>query len=159
MSVVVKWSVILAVAITALNVIWPIAGLHTSILVGGTLFIALAMALNIWTLFMALKATAPQNGYGAQFLNALMFGLVAGVLVFASSWIVLAYIFPDCIPESTAAMKEFLQGSGLPQDQIDAQIAALEESGPMHNARSGAIGTLVTSLIAGAIIAIFKRRK
>lgn len=159
MGAVVKWSVILAAIVAVLNVIWPIAGLHTSIVVGGILFIVLAIALNVWTLFMALKATASGNGYGAQLLNALMFGLVAGVLVFAGSWVVLTYIFPDSIGESTAAMRDLLQGSGLPQDQIDAQVAALEASGPMHHARSGAIGTLVTSLISGAIIAIFKRRR
>lgn len=55
--------------------------------------------------------------------------------------------------------KEWFQQSGLPEDKVQAQIAAMDQITATSQARNGATGTLVTSLIAGAIIAIFKRRK
>ena len=159
MGVVVKWSLILAASVAAMTVVINLTGMHTSPLAGGILAIGIAIILNVLTLFMALRATAPQNTYGGQLLNALMFGLVAGVLIFACSWILSTYIFPNTVSEMVAGFKEWIQQSGLPEDQVQAQMQAMDQTTATTQARNGAIGTLFTSLIAGAIIAIFQRRK
>ncbi len=159
MGVVIKWSAILVVSVAALTVLINLAGLHTNPLSGGIIAIGVAIALNVGTLFMALKATASQNTYGGQLLNALMFGLVAGVLIFACSWILSTYVFPNTVSEMQAGFKEWIQRSSFPEAQAQSQIAAIDQTTAATQAMNGAIGTLFTSLIAGAIIAIFKRRK
>ena len=159
MGVVVKWALILVALIAVLTVFINLTGLHTNPLAATILAIGVAIILNVLTLFMALRATASQNTYGGQLLNALMFGLVAGVLIFACSWVFSTYIFPNSISEMVAGFKEWFQQSGLPEDQVQAQIEAMDQITATSQARNGAIGTLATSLIAGAIIAIFKRRK
>ena len=88
-----------------------------------------------------------------------MFGLVAGVLIFACSWILSTYIFPNTVSEMVAGFKEWIQQSGLPEAQVQAQMQAMDQTTATSQAMNGAIGTLFTSLIAGAIIAIFQRRK
>ncbi len=42
---------------------------------------------------------------------------------------------------------------------MDQQIAKIEAVTPMKSSMQGMIGTFFTSLIVGAIIAIFKRKK
>jgi hypothetical protein len=159
MGVVIKWSVILVIAVAALTVVINLTGLHTNPLAGGIIAIGVAIILNVWTLFMALRATATGNTYGAQLLNALMFGLLAGVLIFACSWILSTYVFPDTVHEMQAGFKEWVQNANLSEAQVQSQIAAIDQVTATSQAMNGAIGTLFTSLIAGAIIAIFKRRK
>jgi len=115
--------------------------------------------INVGCIFWGLKLTAADNGYGKQLLNALLIGVVAGLLIFAFSMINLTLLFPDYLDESSLATIEFLESRELPEQVLQAQVAKLEERTNVGEARNGAIGTIVTSLIIGAIVAIFKRKK
>jgi hypothetical protein len=159
MSAVVKAGVGLAVAVSAFSVIFALAGLHRSPLAGGLLFLAVAIALNVGAVFWGLKQTAGANRYGKQLLNALLLGVVAGVLIAAFSWPMLTLLFPSYLEESKAAGIEMLQSSGLPAEALDKQVQRLESMTVSSQALQGMLGTLGTSLVAGAIIAIFQRRK
>jgi hypothetical protein len=100
--------------------------------VGGLLFIALAIVFNVGCVFWGLKQTASQNGYLQQLLAAAGIGLVAGVLIFVFSFLMLTVLMPDYLEQSKS---------------------------PVGEATGGLIGTFFTSLIVGAIVGIFLRKK
>lgn len=158
-GVVVKWSVVLAVLVAVLSVAVAGSGLHKSPLAGGLVSIAVAIVLNLFAIFMALRETAPQNTYGRQLLVGLMIGLVGGVLIYLSSWLMLSTVFPNYLDEMREGYAEFMRASGLPADQVDAQIRQMEGTTPASQSVAGLIGTFFTSLIAAAIIGIVVRKK
>lgn len=153
-----KGGVILAVAVGLVTIVWTAAGLHEKPMLGLVvlgIFILLTAGLLVWTL----KQTAPESPYGKQLLNSLIFGVVAGVLIFVISWVNAAVLFPNAIEEQGAAALEFMQGMNMPEDALQAQIDKLDQVTPVSQAFQGTIGTVVTSLIIGAIAAIFVRKK
>jgi len=159
MNSVIKASVALAVLVTIVSVIFVAAGLHESSPMLGIVLIVLFIGLNIGCLFWALSPTAAVNGYGKQMLSVVIFGVVAAVVIFGLSMLQTTVLFPDYIDESTTAMIEFFEDMDMPEDALQQQIAKAEARTPMGEARNGAIGTLITSLIVGAIVSIFKRKK
>ncbi len=101
----------------------------------------------------------PDNGYGKQLLQGLLIGLVAGVLILVFSWVNLSVLFPDYLEQSKTATIEWLESMNLPEQQLEAQVAQIEGQSVTGQAVSGLIGTVITSLIVGAVIAIFVRKK
>jgi hypothetical protein len=159
MSVVIKWSVILTVLVAIVSVIINVAGLHKSPVAGGLGFIVLALLINLGVIALALKETAARNAYGAQLMNGVLIGLVAGVLILLTSWLLTTVIFPDTLEEMKEGYIAFFESAGLPADQVATQIEALEQQTPFRQALNGLIGTFFTSAIGAAIIGIFLRRK
>jgi hypothetical protein len=103
------------------------------------LFIPVAMAIEIAGLVWGLRKTAALGrAYGGQILAGTMMAIVAGVIIVASSLLFTTVVFPNDV----------------------ADITRTSEAGatPMAQAMSGFMGTLVTGIIASAIIAIFVRR-
>ena len=71
-----------------------------------------------------------------------------------------SYVFQDNALDAREDAIAQVEASGAPQEQIDIQIKAIEAmTSPGGQATSGAVGTFFTSLISGAIIAIFRRKK
>ena len=159
MNAVVKWSIVLAGLVTVLSLVIGISGLHKNALVGGVLSIGIAILFNLGTVFMALKETATESSYGKQLLNGVSIGLIAGVLIFLSSWLLLTVIFPEYLDEMRAGYIDWLQAAGLPEEQMQQQIATMEATTPVSQSLAGLMGTFFTSLIAAAIIGIFLRKK
>jgi len=153
-------SVVLAVLVAVLSLALGFSGMHESNpIVYGLVFIALAMLFNAGCVVWGLKMTAAENPYLKQLMNAAGIGLVAGVLIFLFSFLMLSVLLPDHIAESNLAMVDFLDQQQLPEAQKAAQIAKLEDRTPVSEATSGLIGTFITSLVIGAIAAIFLRKK
>ncbi len=159
MGVVIKWSLILAVLVTILSLVIGMTGLHTNPIAGGLLTIGIAIIMNLAVVFMALREKAAENAYGAQLINGLLIGLVGGILIFVSSWTILTFVFPNYLSEMAAGYREFLTSAGIPADQVETQVEAIASSTPASQSLSGLIGTLFTSVIGGALIGIFVRRK
>jgi hypothetical protein len=159
MSAVIKWSVILGVAVTIFSAIWIAAGMHTSPIVGSLGSIAIAILINLVVVFLCLRETAAENRYGKQLLNGALLGLFGGILIFLGSWLLVAVVFPHSLDEIREAYTTWLQSSGLPQAQVDQQIQKLQGTTAARQAVGGLIGTFITSVIAAAIIAIFQRQK
>lgn len=158
MNSAVKAGVILAVAVSLVSVVYFMAGLHENPMLGIALvlvFIAVNIAVVVW----ALKQTARQNTYVQQLLNGAVIGLVGGVLILASSFVLQSYVFPDAMQETRDATVSFLEGMNMPEAQLQAQIAKLDEATPMTGAIQGGVGTLITSVLIAAIAGIFLRRK
>jgi len=159
MGVVVKWSVVLALAVFVLGVLIAVTGLHTNPLAGGAASIGVAILINIVVVFLALKQTSGENPYGKQLLNGALIGVIGGILIFLSSWLLLAVVFPDYLDEMRAGYTEWIEASGLPEAQMQKQLEAMENATPVSQSVPGLIGTFFTSLIVGAIVAIFQRKK
>jgi hypothetical protein len=159
MSAVIKASVALAVLVEIVSVIFSAAGLHEKGILPGIVLLVVFIALNVGCVFWALKQTAEDNGYGKQLLNAAVFGLIAGVLIVGFAMLNLTVFFPDYLEESQTATIEFLEGMEMPAEALQAQVAKQEARTAWGDSMNGGIGTFFTSLIVGAIIAIFKRKK
>ncbi len=71
----------------------------------------------------------------------------------------MSFVYPNAIEEMKQGAITHMQEQKTPEDEYQKQIAMLEKTTPMSQALPGGPGTLFTSLLSGAVIAIFRRRK
>jgi hypothetical protein len=89
-----------------------------------------------------------------------MMAIVAGVIIIASSLIFTTVVFPNYFADIEQAYRIALQRQGKTESEIAAAIQASAASAtPMAQAMSGFVGTLVTGIVASAIIGIFARSR
>ena len=107
-------------------------------------------------LYWGLKQTAAEGrSYGAQVLAGTMMSIVAGVIVIGSSLLFTMVAFPDYFRELEAMQRHLLAAQGKSPGEIDTEVRAMAAMAtPMAQAMSGFIGTLVTGILASAVIAI-----
>ena len=124
-------------------------------------FISVAMAIEIVVLTWGLRRTAAEGrAYGGQILAGTMMAIVAGVIIIASSLLFTTVVFPNYFADVEQAYRQALQTQGKTDAEIAAAIQASAASAtPMAQAMSGFIGTLVTGIVASAIIGLFVRRR
>ena len=53
----------------------------------------------------------------------------------------------------------FMESSNMPEASIEAQMLKLDAATPVSQSLPALIGTFITSVVVGAIVAIFKRKK
>ena len=133
--------------------------MHKNPILSGLVSIGLFILFNVGAIIWVLKQTAAENGYGKQLVNSLLVGVIAGVLIFVLSWIQLSFLFPDALAEMREGYVATMENAGMPQAQMDAAIAQMEGTTAASQSASGMIGTFITSLIVGAVTAIFLRKK
>lgn len=128
---------------------------------GNGLFIGVAMVIEIVGLRWGLRKTAALGrGYGGQILAGTMMAIVAGVIIIAASLLFTTVVFPNYFPDIEQAYRAALQKQGKTDSEIAAAIQASAASAtPMAQAMSGFVGTLVTGIVASAIIGIFVRHR
>ena len=121
----------------------------------------LVVLIEIGGLIWGLRQTAAEGRtYGGQVVAGTLMAVVAGVVIIGSSLLFTMVAFPDYFAELEAAQRQMLQAQGQTPEQIEAAIEAGKTSAtPMANAMSGFLGTLVTGILASAVIALFVRRK
>ena len=158
MNAAVKWGVLLAVAVTVVNAIWVLAAMHTSP-IAAMGYLAIVIILDIVAVILAFKASAGENSYLAQLMGGLVIGMIGGLGIFITSYLMLSFVFPHVVPEQIAGFTAYYEALPLDGEQKRAMIEALQGTTPLNSAFQGAIGTLFTSLIAGAIVGIFLRKK
>ena len=97
---------------------------------------------------------------GIKRFNGTLIGVIGGALVFAGSMALLTAI-PDYLEDMKAMQISTLEqwGASLPEDVMDQKVAKIEAVSPISSSMQGLIGTFFTSLIVGAIVAIFQRKK
>jgi hypothetical protein len=106
------------------------------------------------------KTAAAGRGYGGQVIAGTLMATIAGVIVILSSLSFTMLAFPDYFRELEAMQRDLLAKQGMGQGAIDDAVkASAIAATPMANAMAGFIGTLITGIIASAIIAIFVRAK
>ena len=123
-------------------------------------FISVAMAIEIVVLTWGLRRTAQGRAYGGQILAGTMMAIVGGVIIIASSLLFTTVVFPTYFADVEQAYRAALQKQGKSEMEIAAAIQATAASAtPMAQAMSGFIGTLVTGIVASAIIGVFVHRR
>ena len=120
----------------------------------------LVIPLEIGIVIWALRKTAAVSPWGGQVVNGLVLSVVAGVIIFAGSLLFTTVAFPNYFADIQAAQTEMLKSAGMPEAEIQAQIAAAAAmQTPFINAITGVIGTVVTGLVVAAIAGAFWRKK
>lgn len=125
MNSILSAGVLIGILCSAWTFILGITGLYKSPS-ANVVFITVAMAIEVVVLTWGLRRSATEGRrYGGQIIAGTMMAIVGGVIIIASSLLFTTVVFPA--------------GSAT----------------PMAQALSGFIGTLVTGIVASAIIGIF----
>jgi hypothetical protein len=117
--------------------------------------------IEIAGLVWGLRRTAAEGRtYGGQVVAGTMMAVVAGVIIVCSSLLFTMVAFPEYFSELEAAQRELLRSQGKSDAEIAAAIRdSAAAATPMAQAMSGFIGTLITGIVASAVIAIFVRAR
>jgi hypothetical protein len=161
MNPIVSAGVLIGVLCSACTFVMGFTGWYKDPALSQSLYIPAVMLLEIGGLVWGLRRTAAQGrAYMAQILAGTMMAIVAGVIIVASSLLFTMVVFPNYSTEVEQALRAAMQQQG----RSDADIAkAFQASAgaqtPMGQAMAGFLGTLITGIIASAIIAIFVRSR
>jgi uncharacterized protein DUF4199 len=121
----------------------------------------LVILIEIAGLVWGLRRTAAEGRtYGGQIVAGTMMAIIAGVIVIASSLLFTTVVFPEYFAEMQAGYRTMLQQQGKSEAEI-AILVQNEMSGqtPMSQAMAGFLGTLITGIVASAVIALWVRSK
>ena len=155
MEIPVRYGIVLGVIVGAMGFALAILGLHTSEMAPARFVIA-AVIINVVIVVLATHRTAPTSNWGRQVRNGLVLGVVAAAIIFLSSWVMTAVVFPDYYAEFAEAARERAVAAGLSAAAIE-EAEALASGTPVGSAFSGALGTVITSVVVAAIAGVFKR--
>ena len=155
MEIPVRYGIVLGVIVGAMGFALAILGLHTSEMAPARFVIA-AVIINVVIVVLATHRTAPYSNWGRQVRNGLVLGVVAAAIIFLSSWLMTAVVFPDYYAEFAEAARERAVAAGLSAEAIE-EAEALASGTPVGSAFSGALGTVITSVVVAAIAGVFKR--
>lgn len=119
----------------------------------------LVILFEVILLYAGLRRTSHQT-YGQQVVTGTLMSVVAAVLIFIGSYFFTTVLFPDYFEEIRAMQRQLLEAKGAPEAQIQQDLAASARmQTPVLNALTGVIGTIVTGVVASALIAIRVRRR
>ena len=121
----------------------------------------LVIPIEIVGLIWGLRKTAAQGRtYGGQVVAGTLMSVVAGVVIICSSLLFTTVAFPDYFTELENAQRQILAAQGRTAAEIEEAVRANSAaSTPMGQAMAGFIGTLITGILASALVGIFIRRK
>jgi hypothetical protein len=121
----------------------------------------LVIPIEVGGLIWGLKRTAAQGRpYGGQVVAGALMSVIAGIVIIGSSLLFTTVAFPDYFKELEAAQRQTLQDDGKSAAEIEEAVQGNAAANtPMGQAMAGFIGTLVTGILASAIIAIWVRRR
>ncbi len=159
MSVAVRASLILVALVSLLSIAIQVTGLNANFLASQFVFLVGAIALNVAIVIWALTRTATTAGYGGQVANAATIGLLGGVLIIVTSWILLSFVFPDALDQMRSGAIDFMDSQNMAPEEYQKQMEVLGAATPMSQSLPGGFGTFFTSLVTGAVFGFFKRRK
>jgi len=121
----------------------------------------LVILIEVAGLIWGLRRTAREGrGYGAQIVAGTMMAIIAGVVIIGASLLFTTVFFPDYFQELANAYAGTLRQQGRSEAEITEAVSRmLEGATPMSNALQGFLGTLVTGILASAVIAIRVRAR
>ena len=157
MEIPVKYGIVLGVIVGAMGFALAILGLHTNAM-APMAFVIAAIIVNVVIVVLATQRTAPNSNWSRQVLNGLVLGVVGAAIIFLSSWVMTAVVFPDYYAEFAEAARQRAIASGLSATEIEEAVA-MASGTPVGTAFSGASGTVITSVVVAAIAGYFKRTR
>jgi hypothetical protein len=121
----------------------------------------LVVLIEVGGLFWGLRRTAAEGRtYGGQIVAGALMAVIAGVVIIASSLLFTMVAFPDYFQELEAIQRQLLAARGASAAEIETDVLAFRSGAtPMSYAMNGFIATLVTGIIASALIAIAVRAR
>ena len=121
----------------------------------------LVIAIEVGGLIWGLRRTAAEGRrYGAQVIAGTMMATIAGVVVICSSLLFTTVVYTDYFAELEAMNVKMLREQGVPESEIERQVTAERASNtPMGQALLGFTGTLITGIVASALLSIAIRRR
>lgn len=121
----------------------------------------LVIAIEVGGLIWGLRRTAAEGrSYGGQVIAGTMMATIAGVVVICSSLLFTTVVYTDYFAELEAMNIKMRREQGVPESEIDRQVTADRASNtPMGQALLGFTGTLITGIVASALLSIAIRRK
>ena len=155
MEIPVKYGIVLGVIVGAMGFALAILGLHTNAM-APMAFVIAAIVINVVIVVLATLRTAPHSNWSQQVLNGLVLGVVGAAIIFLSSWVMTAVVFPDYYAEFAEAARQRAVAAGLSAAEIEEAVA-MASGTPVGSAFSGALGTVITSVVVAAITGYFKR--
>ena len=125
------------------------------------IFYVAVIAIEIAGLVWGLRRTAAEGRpYRGQIVDGTLMAVVAGVVIVAASLLFSTVAYPGYLSELEATQRAALAAQGQAPADVERAIADLRVSStPMAMAMSGFIGTLVTGILASAVIALFVRAR
>jgi len=154
----VRWGVILGGAVAVLSLGFGLMGWHR-IYEMAFVFLAIAILTNVVTVVLCLRERASSEGWLGQVKNGMVVGLVGSVVIFVTSWLVTAVVFPDYFTEMADGYREAYLNMGLSEDEVADLVAATAATSPIRSAFDGVVGTMATSLVVAAIAGWWLRNK
>ncbi len=116
--------------------------------------------IQIFLLVLGLKSSAAENAYGKQVGSGTLASILAAVLIFGGSILFTTVVFPFYFEELRTLQATMLEKAGKGPAEIRAEVEAMATTQtPFLQALFGAIGTVVTGLVASLVIAAFARKK
>jgi hypothetical protein len=118
--------------------------------------ILIEVALLLW----GLRQTAAANSYGRQVVTGTTMAVIAAGIIFVNSLLFTLVVFPSYFTDLEQAYREILTSQGRSEAEVAEalqQQAAVQT--PFIQAMLGAVGTIVTGLVASLLIAIRYRRR
>jgi hypothetical protein len=121
----------------------------------------LIVAIEIQGLMWGLRKTAVEGRtYGGQIVAGTLMAVIAGVVIVISSLVFTMVAFPDYFQARETMERQTLRAHGKTESEIVLALSDKQASlTPMSEAMDGFVGTLVTGIIASALIAIRVRAR
>lgn len=154
----IRWGLILGAAVAVFNFVFGLAGLHTAFSMA-FVFLAVAILMNVTAVVLCLRERAASDGWAKQLGSGLVLGFVGGTVIFLTSWLMTAVVFPDYFAEMAEGYRETFVKMGMNEEEVAEMVAGTAATSHLRNALDGAIGTVVTSALTAAIAGIWLRRK
>ena len=157
MEIPIKYGVVLGVVVGALGFALATLGLHTNEM-APMVFVIAAIIINVVIVVLAVRQTAPRSSWLQQVQNGLVLGMVAAVIIFLASWVMTALVFPNYYAEFAEAARARAVAGGLSAEEIEAAVA-MATGTSVGSAFSGALGTVITSVVVAGIAGFFNRAR
>lgn len=118
------------------------------------------VAIEVAALVWGLGLTSDRKRYWGQVGAGTMMSVIGAVVIFCGSLLFTTVAFPNYFAELRAVQEQMLQARGLAADEVARQVAAAAAlQTPFVQALMGAVGTVVTGLVASLVIAAFRRAR
>lgn len=125
------------------------------------MFVPIVSFMEIGVLIWALKKTAVLGrSYSGQVVAGTLMALIGGAMNFCTSMVFTSVFYPHYFAEINQMSREVMRRNNQSEEQIAAAINAVAGwQTPVMAALAGFIGTVMTGIIASAIIAIWIRAR